>query len=206
MQGTDEVVISEWRRHKTPPRLLSVFWRQCRPAFRRAALSPKSLWTPSRRPPYTVFLMPQRLRGRRVVGDCARRPFLCHLLFTDYFCIFSPDSYPFSLPHPPPPTHPPLPTLHHAQQVESKAQPHQRVVMYDDQFDSFPAALASSTCAKQLSFAKKTEGQGFARTGTRVEHCNWRKEDRDHKDYRPRKSASGWLQSSTATKMVRDIL
>ena len=55
MQGTDEVVISEWRRHKTPPRLLSVFWRQCRPAFRRAALSPKSPWTPSRRPPYTVF-------------------------------------------------------------------------------------------------------------------------------------------------------
>merc|ERR1719240_154081 len=39
--------------------------------------------------------------------------------------------------------------------TESKPMPNQRVVMYDDQFDSFPAALASSTCKKQLSFAKK---------------------------------------------------
>jgi hypothetical protein len=37
----------------------------------------------------------------------------------------------------------------------SKASPHQRVVMYDDQYDSFPAAFASSTCKEQLSFAKK---------------------------------------------------
>merc|ERR1719240_1281726 len=44
--------------------------------------------------------------------------------------------------------------------TESKPMPNQRVVMYDDQFDSFPAALASSTCKKQLSYAKKLKLKG----------------------------------------------
>ena len=102
----DEVVISEWWRHKTPP-VFCLFSGGSAVRLFAAPLSPKIALDPVAPASLYCFLMPQRLRGRRVVGDCARRPFSVPPPFHRLFCIFSPTALSF-LSHPPhPPTLPP---------------------------------------------------------------------------------------------------